>query len=206
MKQKENSCYVVGAGTFYGHVIAPKPGDLLIAADGGYTYLQKHHIPADWVIGDFDSLRVPPDHPHVVPLPKEKDDTDMLAALRMGLEAGYRVFRLYGGTGGRMDHTLANLQCLAFLSRRGAQGFLYGPDYIATAITNGTMTFGPEHKGYVSVFALSDPAAGVYLKGLKYPLTDATVTPDFPLGVSNEFTGVPSSITVKNGTLLILYL
>ena len=55
-------------------------------------------------------------------LPTHKDDTDMLAAIRKGLGLGYRQFQIYGGLGGRLDHTIANIQCLLFLHNRGAKG------------------------------------------------------------------------------------
>lgn len=202
---KNNVCYIVGAGTFYGPAPTPGAGDLVIAADGGYRALKTLGIRVDMVVGDFDSLETRPDHPNVIPLPKEKDDTDMLAALRMGLERGYQSFHLYGGTGGRVDHTLANVQCLSWLSRRGARGFLHGDGWTATAVTDGTAAFGPEHSGFVSVFCQGERAEGVWLRGLKYPLSDAVLSFDFPLGVSNEFTGVPSSVTVEKGTLLVVW-
>ena len=59
--------------------------------------------------------------------------------------------------------------------------------------------------GYVSVIAHSERAEGVWLKGLKYELQDAVLTNSYPLGVSNELIGKEASISVKNGTLLIVF-
>ena len=59
--------------------------------------------------------------------------------------------------------------------------------------------------GTISVFCTSGTASGVTLRGLYYPLTDAVLTSSFPLGVSNQFTGVPASVTVADGTLLIMW-
>lgn len=201
----ERVCYIVGAGSFYDAGFAPGPGDYVVAADGGYQTLLDRGVPMDLVVGDFDSMGFRPDHPGVVELPAEKDDTDMMAALRLGLERGFRRFRLYGGAGGRVDHTLANLQSLVWLSKRGCGGELIGDGWTAAAVTDGTLAFGAERRGYVSVFCQGDRAEGVWLRGLKYPLTDAVLTCDFPLGVSNEFTGVESSVTVERGTLLVVW-
>jgi len=55
------------------------------------------------------------------------------------------------------------------------------------------------------VFIAGDAATGVTLTGLKYPLNEATLTNDYPLGVSNEFTGVPAKIQVRKGTLIIAW-
>lgn len=124
-------CYIVGAGTFYEEGFAPERGDFVIAADGGYQILLERGVTMDLVVGDFDSIGFRPDHPNVVDLPVEKDDTDMMAAIRLGRERGFRSFCLYGGTGGRVDHTLANLQSLVWLSRRGCQGALIGDGWTA---------------------------------------------------------------------------
>lgn len=202
---EEKICYVVGAGAFYEEGFAPREGDLVIAADGGYRTLCKRGVPIDIVVGDFDSMGSRPEHPNVVSLPSEKDDTDMAAALGIGRDRGFRSFRLYGGTGGRVDHTLANLQTLAWLSRQGYRGTLVGDGWSAMCITDDCLELEAFHQGFISVFCMGERAEGVYLRGLKYPLVDAVLTCDVPLGVSNEFTGVPSSITVRRGTLLVVY-
>ncbi len=198
-------CIVMGAGEFDTPIRKPDPGDLVIAADGGLTYLAQSGIRADIVVGDFDSLKGRPDHPNVIELPKEKDDTDLFFALKCGWKRGYREFHIYGGTGGRADHTLANLQSLLYLAKRGGQGFLYGGGVIYTCIENAEMAFDESLTGDISVFAWGGDAKGVTLNGLYYPLRDAHLMPDFPLGVSNSFTGKKSKVAVKEGALLIVY-
>ena len=202
---RDGTCYIVGAGTFYDRGFAPGAEDFVIAADGGYRTLLERGTPMDLVVGDFDSMGVRPDHPKVVDLPVEKDDTDTMAAIRLGWDRGYRTFRLYGGTGGRVDHTLANLQSLVWLSTRGGRGFLVGENWTAAAITDGSMDFPADRRGTLSVFCQGDRAEGVTLEGLKYPLKDAVLTCDFPLGVSNSFTGVESRVSVEKGTLLLVW-
>jgi len=201
-------CYIFGAGDHYCPPPIPVSGDLVIAADGGLTYLEQHGLAPDLVIGDFDSYTLPeapsPDFKTVV-LPKVKDDTDMVAALREGKNRGYRIFHIYGGTGGRLDHTLANIQCIADLAQKGCKGYLFDRDTVITAIHNDKITFTATAYGTVSVFAHTETCTGVYERGLKYPLTDATLKNTYPLGVSNEFTGVNSEIYVRSGTLIVIY-
>lgn len=198
-------CYVVGAGDNYGLSFSPYPDDRVIAADAGLRYLQESGMTADLVIGDFDTLNFKPQHPNVIALNTEKDDTDMLAAVREGINAGYDLFHIYCGTGGRIEHTIANIQMLSWLSQNGKQGFLFGQDCIMTVITNTTLSFSQNTSGFVSVFSYSEKSEGVYLKGLKYELDNAVLSNTFPIGVSNEFVGIESEITVKNGTLLIVF-
>ena len=200
------TCYVVGAGEFCPRGLTPGPGDLVIAADGGFAALEGLGLSPDLVVGDFDSLGHRPDHPHVVALPVEKDDTDMHSAIRLGWERGYRAFRLYGGTGGRIDHTLANIQSLAWLASQRGRGWLVGPDWTATVLSDGgALTLEAGRQGMVSVFCLGDRAEGVDIQGLKYGLTDGVLTADYPLGVSNSFLGGESRVSVRRGKLLVLW-
>lgn len=131
------TCYIVGAGDFTPRGFAPVPGDLVLAADGGYRALYSLGYMPDLLLGDFDSLGdlpLPPDLP-VLRFPARKDDTDTGLALRHGLDRGYRDFALYGCTGGRVDHLLANLQSMARVSRLGAAIRLAAPEYDAWALT-----------------------------------------------------------------------
>ena len=202
---KERICYVVGAGENFGLDFRPVTGDFVIAADAGLHYLEEQGIRADLVIGDFDSLKCVSEHPNTIVLSAEKDDTDTLAAIRAGIKAGYTSFHIYCGTGGRIDHTMANLQVLAYLSANNMRGFLFDNGTVITAITNGSLCFGKIPCGYVSVFSCSEKAEGVTLCGLKYELNNATLTNTFPIGVSNEFIGRESSISVGSGTLFIVF-
>lgn len=200
-------CHIVAAGEFDpASFVLPSAGDLLIAADAGFAHLQALDITPDVVVGDFDSLGAPPEHPTVVQTPVVKDDTDTLTAVRLGLEKGYCHFRLYGTLGGdRLDHTLANVQTLGFLLDHGAHGWLIGRGEILTAIRDESYTFSADYRGTVSVFAIGGEAAGVTEQGLQYTLENATLSPFMPLGVSNAFVGQPATVSVKNGTLLLCY-
>ena len=206
MAQINGICYIVGAMPLEPELVPqPKSGDFVIAADGGYASLYKRGIAANLVVGDFDSLGSVPNHPDVLRLPKIKDETDMGYALNRALEKGYTRFVLLGGMGGRLEHTIANLQLLAHLNRQGAVGILAGNGQAATVITGGSFDFPETMSGFCSVFCQSGVARGVTLEGLKYPLEDEKLTGDFPLGVSNEFLGVPARVTVKDGTLLLIW-
>jgi len=199
-------CIIVGAGDFNAAAFNSSDGDYIIAADGGFDYLMGIGCTPDLVIGDFDSSDGVPDHPNIIKLDKTKDDTDMIAAVNIGLNRGYREFHLYGATGGRLDHTLANIQTVAYLSKKQCSAYIYGNDCIITALTNGTITFDKSYTGIISIFSHDTSVTGVTLTGLKYPLSGVTLTNNFPLGISNEFTHAEASVTVIHGTVIILYL
>jgi thiamine pyrophosphokinase len=198
------TCVIFCAGTFGGLAEPIGQGDVCIAADGGLKYLQDLDIAPDVILGDFDSLGYVPQNATVFPV--EKDDTDAMLAARRGLELGCHRFVFYGALEGpRLDHTVANFQTLQFLVDRGAQGFLVGRDSIVTVIKNGSLTLPALPDGIVSVFCMGSDARGVTIRGLQYELEQGTLTPGFPLGVSNHFVGKEAEISVEDGSLLILY-
>lgn len=198
------TCYIVGAGEVTELSFDPEEEDLVIACDGGYEYCKKWNKKVNLVIGDFDSLGYVPEHPNVIRLKPEKDDTDTACAIRAGLEQGFQRFIVYGGTGGRISHTIANIQLLCSLARKGCYGILIGKDVWYRVIYNEEVCFPREMSGYLSVFCMGERALGVYERGLKYPLEDATLVKENPLGVSNEFTGKESMVSVKEGMLLLI--
>lgn len=194
----------MGAGDFFpDHAPHPEKDDLIIAADGGYKYLKQAGIRPHLLISDFDSLtmHVEDDIP-VFRMKPEKDDTDMGLAISEGIRQGCTHFLLYGGTGGRSDHTFANYQALIALARQGLHGFLMGNGTLTTAVCCSKLELSAGY-GYVSVFAADNECSGISIKGLKYPLEKVSLRNDFPLGVSNELIGKNAEISVEQGTLLI---
>ncbi|MDY3282536.1 thiamine diphosphokinase [Dysosmobacter sp.] len=198
-------CFIFSAGTFYGLRERLAPGDLCIAADAGYRACRQAGIVPDLLLGDFDSMDQPEDFANVLRSPVEKDDTDTMLAVKTGLEKGCKEFHLYGGTGGkRLDHTLANLQTLLYLRRRGARGYLYDDDFVWTAIENEELTVEKTVEwGLFSAFCLGDRAEGVDEEGLQYPLRDAVLTPEFPIGVSNHILEPRARVAVRKGVLIV---
>ena len=201
----EPICYIVSAMDAPDLWLPRRTGDLVIAADAGWRTLEKQGITPDLVVGDFDSLGAPPVHPCVCRYPTEKDETDTFLAARYGLEQGYQRFVCFGALGGLLDHTWANCQTLLWLSVRGAQGFLLGEGQCVTVQGPGVLAFSQENRGRISIFSAGETAEGVTLRGLRYPLEDARLTNDFPLGVSNAFTGRPAEVMVVRGRLLVIW-
>ncbi len=212
---KEGKCIVIGAGDLTVNQLEyDSSKDYLIAVDGGIMYCQILQVEPDLILGDFDSVNeewkdaielIKENAPEKVEqLCPEKDDTDMYAALKRGLAAGYRNFRIYGGTGGRVEHTLANIQSLLFLKHNDATGYIMDGGGMMLVIENESVSFRKEMEGYLSVFALGKEAKGVNIKGLKYTLDNYTMTNDYPIGISNEFVGDTAEISVKDGQLVII--
>ena len=195
-------CYVIGAGKLP-LLYIKKQNAFVIAADGGFKKLKD--TKPDITVGDFDSLGFVPNGENVITLPLKKDVTDMQYAVELGIKKGYETFVLYGGTGGRPDHTFANYALLCSLSERGLTGYLIGDGYIVTAVRNSSIKL-PNHKdGTVSVFSVDKCSKGVAIKGLEYTLNNAQLQFNNPLGVSNSFIGKQCEISVSDGTLLVMW-
>ncbi len=197
-------CLIFCAAEFHGLAEEINKDDYILAADGGLVHVEQLGLTPHGILGDFDSLGYTPEGSTVFPV--EKDDTDAMLAIKKGLELGYREFLLYGSLDGpRLDHTVANFQALQYLADRGATGYLIGKDYIVTCVKDGAIRFSANAEGIISVFCMGPDAEGVTLTGLQYPLQDGRLTAGFPLGVSNHFMGKPAEISVKTGSLLVLY-
>lgn len=201
---EEKICYIIGACDNGEINIAPSVEDIVICADGGCDIAEKYGITPHVVLGDFDSLGYVPAGDNVSVYPTQKDDSDTALAVKYGLERGYKTFHIFGGVGGRFDHTFANIQLLSYIAERGGQGFLHGGKSVLTVVKDSEITlFG---SGYISVFSLTEKSVGVTIKGLKYTLAEGELTNSFPLGLSNEFIDNETAavISVKSGELLII--
>ncbi|MBE6886940.1 MAG: thiamine diphosphokinase [Ruminococcaceae bacterium] len=181
------------------------PKDYVFCADGGYLQALKQGIEPDVIVGDFDSSP----HPHniaakIEELPVIKDDTDTYHIARQIIKDGFSEALFFGVTGGRPDHTFANIQMLKFLAQNRVNAQIIDKNSTYTVITDGQAELPATENCYFSVFALDEKCTGVTETGGFYEISDAEITNDFPIGVSNEFIGKPVTISVKKGSLLII--
>ena len=197
-----STCYIVGAGSFFGS-FTPDAGDLVIAADGGYDQLIQHGYRCDLLIGDMDSIEKLPEDVELVRHPVRKDETDTALAYLEGRQRGYESFTLIGCTGGRDDHTLANVALLLRAARDGVMMKMVGERCDMWVLCRGVASVTGDEGKHLSVLAVGGDAEGVYIKGASYEAENITLSEHFPLGVSNVFLDKPVSIRVTKGAVLI---
>lgn len=203
----EKICYIIGAGDVYLKTkLTANEDDFIICADGGYAYRTLFGRDPDLVVGDFDSLGSIPETENKIIAPREKDETDMQLAIDEGLKRGFREFVILGALGGdRFEHSVANIQLLSYICSVGGKATLIHGGKYFTAFRNSSITLPDTYKGFISVFSLRDESKGVTIKNLAYEVEDYTMKSTCPIGISNEFIGKESTISVADGTLLVIY-
>lgn len=210
----KGNCILIGAGDLTVSEIPVGENDLCIAVDAGYEYCKLLEITPDYILGDFDSIGekeaenvaeiAKTEEDKVIILPVEKDDTDMLAAIKLGLAEGYQSFRIYGGMGGRIEHTIANIQCLLYLKEHNAVGYLMDGTGMILVAKEEEISFQDSMEGYMSLFSMGDRAT-VSIENMKYLLKEREITNSFPIGISNEFIlGKKGKVTVHKGAVVMI--
>ncbi len=197
-------CYIVGACPSNVIKIIKTAQDMVIAADGGYDLIDDKEL-IDLLLGDFDSIDNLPDFKNIKKFPVQKDDTDLFLAYKIAREKEYKNFVIYGGIGGRLDHTIANIQLLTHMANNNERGYLIGDNTIITVISNSKITIKGERGKTISIFSVSDSCENITISGLKYTAENISLNNSFPLGVSNSFLDSEAKISVHNGTLMIIW-
>lgn len=178
--------------------------DFIICADKGLVHAQKLKILPNVLIGDFDSYKgdIPKCEEIYKSIP-EKDDTDTMLAVKLAIKKGATNIKLYGATGGRFDHTFANIQTLIYAYENCCKMSIIDSENIITIQGKGTKYY-PKYKNwYFSVFSLTEKLYITEMTGVKYPLSNYILKQNFPLGVSNEINDI-AMITIKSGLALIV--
>ena len=179
---------------------------VVICADGGIRSARDAGLRPDYQIGDWDSGGAPEPGVPCVTLPVEKDMTDLQAAAEQALGMGCRELLLCGCTGGRLDHTASNLVLLEWIAGRGGLPVMVDEDNEVRFLEGPAelrLTNRPPYR-YLSLIPLDRTVTGVTLRGLKYPLTGATLTRGDTLSVSNEPQAQVMEISLTAGRALLI--
>ena len=196
-------CAIISGGE-YSPMDDIKAAEYIIACDRGDSDAKRSGIGPDMLLGDFDSYTGKlPEGAAVERLPREKDDTDTMHAVRRALEMGFTRISLYCALGGRLDHLLANLQAASYAAERGVPVQLFSCGCEAYIFSGGSVRIPVRASCSLSVLSLSDRCTGVSITGVKYPVEHATITNRFPIGTSNEWRG-EAHISLESGIMAVL--
>ncbi len=208
MEQKREIYVVIGSAPVKENPLDrfEREGCFVVCADGGYDTAARFGIRPDLLIGDFDSVQSPlPDGVETIRLKVEKDDTDLMAAVKEGVRRGFSSFLLTGVLGGeRFDHSFANLCVLQYLCVLGCKALIDQDRCRVFLLRSGRLALSGEKGSTVSVFPFGCASCEVSYTGLQYPLTHAMLTSEEPHGVSNRVEEDYAQIVVHSGYVLII--
>ena len=200
-------CVIIGGAEITDYARVRKalgPEDFYVFCDSGLRHMKRLGVEPDLIVGDFDSHADPGLGVETITLPREKDDTDTVYAVKEALKRGYEDFLLLGVFGGRLDHTLGNLGLMLMLDGLGkkCQGI---DDYGRLEIVSRRPGYVPDSYSYFSLLNISGTARGVTIRDAKYTLAGAEIPCEYQYGVSNEpLPGRTAEITVGEGRLLLI--
>ena len=193
-------------------VLKSEETEFIIAVDKGLEFLYRHEIRPDYIVGDFDSVS----HELVdyyrekmnVPVREfnpVKDASDTEIALRLCLGLNRKQIWILGGTGNRIDHLWANVQCLQIALQAGVDARIVDShNQIRLLDSDITLkkseAFGP----YFSLFPLEMPVDELSIRGAKYPLQNHFLKPSDSLCVSNEFAEDEVTISFVYGKVILM--
>ncbi|MCF2646627.1 thiamine diphosphokinase [Niallia circulans] len=184
-----------------------------IGVDRGVMYLMEKSIPIYAAFGDFDSISQVELHKMeektgiIKRFKPEKDETDMELALLWAIKEGATVIRLFGSTGGRLDHTIANLQLLlrGAIDNQNIKVEIIDKQNSVAVVQAGAYTIDrmSEYK-YISFFPYSTKIVGLTLEGFKYPLVRRNLPASSTLCISNELIRETGTFSFDEGILMVI--
>lgn len=178
--------------------------DWFVFCDGGLNHRQALGVEPDLIVGDFDSCEQPETDKETIVLPREKDDTDTVYAVKEAVRRGYTEFLLTGVTGERFDHTFGNVSVLLYLDSLGLNARITD-DYSEMEIVSRKTAEVSDSWSYFSLLNISGTAKGISIRDAKFPLDDGEITSEYQFGISNEvLPGRTARISVREGRLLLV--
>ncbi|RLF71617.1 MAG: thiamine diphosphokinase [Thermoplasmata archaeon] len=181
----------------------------VLAADAGAILAQKTGYKPKLVIGDMDSLTeeerrgLEREGVHIECWPEEKDYTDFELILMHPQMKGVRRLIVVGGLGGRVDHTLLNID---MLSRRFTfHTLLLFPEGKAFILRPGEemRMWAPEDM-VVSVVPLTERAEVENSEGLLWPLSGMTLRRGLGRTVHNISLGGEIKLKLRRGRVIVI--
>lgn len=189
------------------------PGSIVVAADSGFERARAAGLRVDHLVGDLDSVdpaaiaESPATRVHRHPTDKDATDAELAIDLARTLHdpATRGDLIVFGDTGGRLDHLLADIALLASPATRGFRVRAHLGEATVTVVRpDAEVRIDGRTRDLVSLLAYGGPVSGTTTTGLRWPLVDATLTPGTTRGVSNELIADRASIAVESGVLVVV--
>jgi thiamine pyrophosphokinase len=179
------------------------PGAYVIAADSGFDHATRLGVKVDLLVGDLDSISAAGLGlaGEIEQHPTDKNATDLAIALDAAARKEPSRVIVVGGSGGRIDHFLANAALLT-ASVYSELKLTWLPGDAAIHVVRDRIELSGSPGDVVSLLPYGGPARGVSTDGLRWPLTDAVLAPGTSLGVSNQMIDTTATVLLDDGVLL----
>jgi thiamine pyrophosphokinase len=189
--------------------------DIWVGVDRGVLVLLEEEIVPDFAVGDFDSVTseelklIQEKLPEISLFPPEKDETDLELAIEWAIGQKPRNIHIFGATGGRMDHFLANIQLLqkerVLQCMKDINMYIIDRKNSLTVKMPGTYTIEADTtKKYFSLLSVTEAVSGITLTGFKYPLNQAKLTRGSTLCISNELISECGNVSFEKGIIMMV--
>ena len=180
--------------------------DFFIVCDGGLNHIEKLKIKPNLIVGDFDSHENPNLPIETIELPREKDDTDSVFALKTAISRGFNDFLFIGMIGFRFDHSIANLSLLLQCHKNHFPAVMLD-DFSEMQIVGEDEVKITDDYAYFSLLNITGTARKINIRNAKYPLENSEISTEYQFGVSNEvLPGKTATVSVNEGELLLVKL
>lgn len=182
----------------------------IIAANGGFKHVRRLLLYPDVVIGDMDSLNasaddLPESHEiKFINYPTDKDETDLVLALKYAAANYQEDILVFGALGGRIDQTMANLLSLTnpLIVNRNIE--IMEENQRAWLCRTKTIISG-NIGDVVSLIPLKGDVLVKKTTGLKWPLNNETLQFGHSRGISNEMIEIVATVEKSTGELLCVH-
>jgi thiamine pyrophosphokinase len=175
----------------------------VIAADSGFDHAHRLGVEVDLLVGDLDSISAAGLGlaGEIERHPTDKSTTDLAIALDAAARRKPPRVIVVGGSGGRIDHFLANAALLT-ASAHSELELTWLPGDAVVHVVRDRIELSGLPGDIVSLLPYGGPARGVSTVGLRWPLTAAVLAPGTSLGVSNQMIDTVATVELDDGVLL----
>jgi len=183
--------------------------DTIVAVDGGWNVLRNSELLPDALIGDLDSCEALDQIRENFPELKishilDPDTTDFEKAIKwVGTHTETTELIILGGVGKRSDHFLSNLLVSLRMNPTWSVVFDDDNEWISRVNPSSSLLLGGRKGTTLSILPLV-PCNGVCSRGLKWELTNESLSPDSKFSQSNLCTSDEVEISCESGNLFVI--
>ncbi|MSS63043.1 thiamine diphosphokinase [Velocimicrobium porci] len=219
-KKEKKTCLILTGGTVnkacLQSYLEQNRVETIVCVDGALEVADAMKLDIDYLVGDFDTVpkRLLEQYKQAVRKKEKqivirefnpvKDATDTQIAIQIAMEEKTDEILIFGATGTRIDHMLANIHLLVKPLSLGIPAYILDEYNKIYLINKNTMIRKAELYGpYFSLLPFGGDVTGVTLRGFKYNVSQTDFKKGDSLGVSNELLEEEGFISFQTGTFAV---